>query len=81
MLRPDNARVDWDEHKKRWEVRIQVGAEVIKRPLSKQLQRAAEREEGSTAFFDTLKSEAASIAKDEGYDLEPAQVQVEAPVK
>ena len=32
-LKADNARVEWDSPKKRWEVHINVGAEVIKRPL------------------------------------------------
>src|SRR5260370_523315 len=34
MLRADHASVGWNPEKKRWEVRIQVGGEVMKRPIS-----------------------------------------------
>ena len=67
MLRADQARVGWNPGKKRWEVRIQVGAEVMKRPLVG----AAQAEEA------VLKSQAIEIAKDEGYALESANVSVE----
>jgi hypothetical protein len=67
MLRADQARVGWNPDKKRWEVRIQVGGEVIKRPLVG----AAAADEAS------LKSQAIDVAKDEGYTLDPANVSVE----
>ena len=65
-MRADHAKVTWNAEKKRWEARIQVGAEVVRRPLSKNAGDAAE----------ALKSQAVEIAKDEGYELDPAQVEV-----
>ena len=69
MLRADKARIEWDRHKKCWEVHIQIGAEVIKRPLSK-------ARKGADAAADELVTQALAIGKDEGYDLDPAQVAV-----
>ena len=68
MLRADHASVGWSPEKKRWEVRIQVGAEVMKRQIS-----PPRGESGEEA----LKAKAVEIAKDEGYDLDPANVAVE----
>jgi hypothetical protein len=68
MIRAQNATVEWDEQKKRWEVHIQVGAEVIKRPVPKSVQ--------NTDDFQILKAQAVEISKDEGYDLTPEQVDV-----
>jgi len=66
MLRATSAKVDWDSHKKQWHVQIHVGAEVIKRhrPLPQ-----------GTAD-ETLRSEAVTTAKDEGYELDPAKVEI-----
>jgi len=68
MLRADHAKVGWNPDKKHWEVRIQVGEEVIKRPLA-----------GAAAQSDVtaLKARAVEIANDEGYTLNPANVSVE----
>ncbi len=68
MLRANNARVEWDQGHKRWEVHIEVGAEVIKRPISKSV-----AESGDKA---ALKELAIQTAKDEGYELDPATVSV-----
>lgn len=68
MLRANNARVEWNEAHKRWEVHITVGEEVIKRPISK-----AAAESGDKA---ALKELAIQTAKDEGYELDPAAVTV-----
>jgi hypothetical protein len=68
MLRADHGAVGWNSDKKRWEVRISVGAEVMKRPLAGL---AAESDEA------TLKARAVEIATDEGYTLDPANVSVE----
>ena len=65
MLRAAEARVAWNGDKKRWEVRIQVGAEVVKRPISK-----GESE-------DSIRAQAVQIAHDEGYELDPARVVVD----
>ena len=67
MLRANNASVTWDSSKKRWEIHIKFGAEVIKRPLPKEQQNAAD---------DVLRSLALKAAQDEGYALEPAQVSI-----
>ena len=68
MVRAQNATVEWDEQKKRWEVHIQVGAEVIKRPVPKSVQ--------NTDDYEVLKAQALQIGKDEGYDLMPEQVDI-----
>ena len=67
MLRANNARVEWDQARKRWEVHISVGAEVIKRPISN-----ATAESGD----DALRSVAIQTAKDEGYEVDPANVSI-----
>ena len=67
MLHADKATVDWDEHKKQWHVRVQIGEEVIKRPLPKTAQDATE---------EVLKSQAVEAAKDDGYEVDPAKVAI-----
>ena len=67
MLRASTASVSWDSAKKRWEIKIIIGAEVIKRPLPKEQQNAGD---------DTLRNLALKTAEDEGYTLEPAQVSI-----
>ncbi len=66
-MRANSARVEFDQTHKRYEVHIQVGAEVIKRPISK-----TDAEHGEAA----LKELAVQTAKDEGYDLDPTTVTV-----
>jgi hypothetical protein len=68
MLRADHASIGWNPQKKRWEVRLQVGAEVMKRPLAGT---------ASQADLGALKAQAVEIAKDEGYTLDAANVSVE----
>lgn len=67
MIRATKATVDWDPHKKRWHVRIQIGEEVIKRPLGETVQNADEA---------TLRTQAVDTAKDEGYEVDPAMVAI-----
>jgi len=67
MLHANNANVSWDTHKKQWNVRVQVGEEVIRRPLPNT---------PPTAADDALRSLAVDTARDEGYDLDPATVAV-----
>lgn len=67
MLRATNASVLWEEAKKRWEVHIHVGAEVIKRPVAKDQAECDEEQ---------LRRIAIETAKDEGYDLSPEQVSI-----
>jgi hypothetical protein len=71
MLAADRAKVEWNSAKKHWEVRILVGAEVIKRPISNQSRDANEA---------ALKQAAVAIARDEGYEVGPEHVEVEARV-
>lgn len=67
MLHADRAKVEWSPGKKRWEVRILVGGEVIKRALEKHSADTGES---------TLKELACATARDEGYEMSPEQVQV-----
>ena len=59
MVRANNAIVEWNAGKKRWEVHIEVGEEVVKRPMAA-----------------PTKEQAVAIARDEGYDLDPANVAI-----
>lgn len=67
QLKADRARVEWDSARKRREVHIQIGEEVIKRPLP------GERLESDD---DALRREAVETAKDEGYELDPQDVEI-----
>jgi hypothetical protein len=67
MVKANNAKVEWDSAKKRWEVHIEVGAEVIKRPLAEQTVDSGD---------DAIRRAAVEIASDEGYDLDPANVEI-----
>jgi hypothetical protein len=66
-MRANEAKVEWNPDKKHWQVVIQVGAEVIRRPCPKNPHDAADAD---------LRSVAVATAKDEGYDLEPAAVAI-----
>jgi hypothetical protein len=67
MIQATKATVDWDPNKKQWHVRVQIGEEVIKRPLPKTAQDANE---------DSLRSQAVATAKDEGYAVDPSAVEI-----
>ncbi len=66
-MKADSARVEWDSAKKRWEVHIQAGAEVVKRPLPNETPESGE---------DAVRRQAVATANDEGYDLNPASVEI-----
>ena len=68
MLKAEKTTVTWDPDKKQWHVRVQIGEEVIKRPLAKTPREASEAD---------LRSRAIEIAKDEGYDVDAAQVAIQ----
>jgi hypothetical protein len=72
MLKADSASVAWNADKKRWDVRIQVGEEVIRRPLLG----TAEQDDASS-----LKSKAVETAAEEGYTLDASRVTVEGGTK
>jgi len=67
LVRASSANVDWNPKDKKWHVHIEVGAEVIKRPLSNSPQDASD---------ETLRSAAVEEAKVEGYEVEPAKVAI-----
>jgi hypothetical protein len=67
MVKANNAKVEWNAAKKRWEVHIQLGAEVVKRPIPKHTEDSGEQ---------ALKDAAMATARDEGYDIDPATVGV-----
>lgn len=68
MIRATKATVGWDSQKKQWLVRVQIGEEVIRRPLGKTAQDANE---------EALRSQAVATAKDEGYEVDPSAVAIE----
>jgi flagellar motor protein MotB len=63
-MKPDRVEVSRDESGKRWVIRIQVGAEVIRR----------HSDEPKDAAADALRDVAARVAADEGYQVEPSEV-------
>jgi hypothetical protein len=67
MDKANGAKVEWDAAKKRWEVHIEVGAETIKRPIAQETVEAGD---------DAIRRAAVVTAQDEGYDLDPANVQI-----
>jgi hypothetical protein len=67
MVHANEAKVEWNAAKKQWQVVIQVGAEVIRRPCPKNPQDAGDAD---------LRSVAIETAKDEGYDLDAAHVSI-----
>jgi hypothetical protein len=66
-MHASETKVEWNAAKKQWQVVIQVGAEVIRRPCPKNPREAADAD---------LRSVAVATAKDEGYDIEPAAVAI-----
>jgi hypothetical protein len=68
MLKAEKASVAWDAAKKQWHVRVQIGEEVIRRPLPKTPHDAAE---------EVLRGKAVQTANDEGYEVDPAQVAIQ----
>ena len=72
MMKPTSTKVHWDDHRKHWTVEIQFGAEVVKRPVAKPSSQSA-----SPAEIEDLRSQAVTIGRDEGYDVDPAQVVVQ----
>jgi hypothetical protein len=67
VIRANEAKVEWNAAKKQWQVVIQVGAEVIRRPCPKKPHEAGDAD---------LRNVAVATAKDEGYDIDEANVAV-----
>jgi hypothetical protein len=67
MVRANNAKVEWNTAKKRWEADIEVGTEMVKRPIPQHTEDAGEQ---------ALRDAAVAIAHDEGYELDPSKVTV-----
>lgn len=67
LVRASSANVDWSPKDKKWHVHIEVGAEVIKRPLPDCLEDSSD---------ETLRSVAADTAKAEGYEIEAEKVAI-----
>jgi hypothetical protein len=66
-MRADRVEISWDTNKSKWMVRIQSGDEVIRRQC--QL--------GKNADEQQLRTMAQQTVKDEGYEADPAQIQVQ----
>jgi len=65
MIKADSAKVTWDADKKRWQVRIQIGEEVVKRTLPKC---------DNDATDEVIRPLAVQTAKDDGYEVDPQAV-------
>jgi len=67
MLKADKAEVLWDEGKKSWVVRIQIGEEVVRRTCKKSQRDLAES---------VLRDLALQTVADDGYQIAPEAVVV-----
>jgi hypothetical protein len=67
MIRAKEAKVEWNAEKKHWQVVIQVGAEVIRRPCPKNPKETGDAD---------LRSVAIATARDEGYDVDARDVSI-----
>lgn len=67
MIRADSVEVSWDVEKKRWNIRIHAGEEVIKRPAPKTPRDAQD---------DVLRAMAIRTAEDDGYQVDPSSVTI-----
>lgn len=65
-MRTPNVEMSWDQEKKCWLVRIQMGEEVIRRQCK------VDRNTDES----TLRSLAVQTTKDEGYSVDPGSVTV-----
>ena len=66
-MRADTAEVSWDADKSKWQVRISVGEEVIRRYCD--LPKSADQQDLRMAAQKTL--------HDEGYELEGAAITIQ----
>ena len=67
MIRANETKVEWNAAKNQWQVVIQVGAEVIRRPCPKNQHDAADAD---------LRAVAVKTAHDEGYEVDAGKVSI-----
>ena len=67
LLRADSAQVSWDQEKSKWLIRIQVGAEVIRRHC----------DQPRDTSPDKVREAAVQTARDEGYELDASSVTIQ----
>ena len=67
MIQANEAKVEWNAAKSQWQVILQVGAEVIRRPCPKNPHDAADAD---------LRAIAVETAHDEGYEVDAGQVAI-----
>jgi hypothetical protein len=65
-MRPDRVEVMWDAAKSKWLIRIETGEEVIRRHC----------DVPKNADDQTLRSAVQKTVEDEGYELDPASVNI-----
>ena len=65
-MRPDQVEVSWGPDKKKWLVRIRIGEEVIRRHCN------APRD----ADEQRLRSAAEQTVREEGYEADPASINI-----
>jgi hypothetical protein len=63
-MRPDDVEVSWDKAKSKWLIRIRSGEEVIRRYC----------DAPKNAVEQTLRSAAQKTVADEGYEIDPLQI-------
>ncbi len=67
MMKATRVLAEWDLSKKRWEVHIHAGSEVINRPIAGQTIESDD---------DSIRRVAVETARDEGYEVDPEIVEV-----
>jgi len=67
MIRANEAKVEWNAAKNQWQVIIQVGGEVIRRPCPKNSHDTPDAD---------LRTVAVETAHDEGYEVDAGQVSI-----
>ena len=68
-MKADRAEVVWENQKNHWLVRIQVGEEVIRRPVDR-------KGPGRDAPEADIRTLALRTAQEDGYELEPENVTI-----
>ena len=66
-MKAHHVRISWDSQKNKWVVRVEVGAEVIRRYCN----------HPRNADEQTLRDAAKTTAIDEGYEIQPADIEVQ----